>query len=203
MIDRPDDAAADRGALRASHADREQVIRTLKAAYVQGRLWKPEFDQRVSQTFAARTYADLANVTADLPAGIAGAEPPPDPETTKPPVNKPLLWAASVIVVWALALLAIAFPAENVGLATLGVLSILIAGPIAGTLVIDLRHEQRPRSRHLPPGSGQPGPGAGDAGGGTPELPQNPAQDRGPRDPGQMAPYRVAGERRSSTPDFG
>ena len=36
-----------RGELRASHADREQVIGTLKAAFVQGMLAKDEFDQRV------------------------------------------------------------------------------------------------------------------------------------------------------------
>jgi hypothetical protein len=40
--------AGGRGHLRASHADREQVIGTLKAAFVQGRLTKDELDQRVS-----------------------------------------------------------------------------------------------------------------------------------------------------------
>ena len=63
--------AAGRGHLRASHADREQVIGTLKAAFVQGRLTKDEFDLRVGQTLAARTYAELAALTADLPAGLA------------------------------------------------------------------------------------------------------------------------------------
>src|SRR5690242_21901112 len=67
--------AAARGHLRASHADREQVIGTLKAAFVQGRLAKDEFDLRVGQTLAARTYGDLAAVTADLPAGLGAAKP--------------------------------------------------------------------------------------------------------------------------------
>jgi hypothetical protein len=62
--------------LRASHADREQVIGTLKAAFVQGMLARDELDLRVGQTLAARTYADLAAVTADLPAGLAAAQPP-------------------------------------------------------------------------------------------------------------------------------
>jgi Domain of unknown function (DUF1707) len=66
---------ASRGHLRAAHADREQVIDTLKAAFVQGRLAKDEFDMRLGQTFAARTYADLAAVTADIPAELAGAGP--------------------------------------------------------------------------------------------------------------------------------
>ncbi len=65
----------DRGHLRASHADREQVIGTLKVAFVQGMLGKDEFDQRVDQTLASRTYAELAVVTADLPAGLTAAQP--------------------------------------------------------------------------------------------------------------------------------
>jgi len=54
-------AAVGRGHLRASHADREQVIGTLKVAFVQGMLAKDEFDLRVGQAFAARTYAELAS----------------------------------------------------------------------------------------------------------------------------------------------
>ena len=68
--------AADRGHLRASHADREQVVGTLKAAFVQGRLTKDELDARAGQVFAARTYAELTAVTADLPAGLADPRPP-------------------------------------------------------------------------------------------------------------------------------
>ena len=60
-------AAAGRGRLRVSHAEREQVIGTLKAAFVAGRLAKDEFDLRVSQAFASRTYAELAAVTDGLP----------------------------------------------------------------------------------------------------------------------------------------
>ena len=59
-----------RGHLRASHADREQVIGTLKAAFVQGRLVKDEFDLRVGQALTPRTCAELAALTADLPAGL-------------------------------------------------------------------------------------------------------------------------------------
>jgi Domain of unknown function (DUF1707) len=69
--------AGGHGHLRASRADREQVIGALKAAFVQGRLAKDEFDLRVSQTFASRTYAELAALTADLPAGLTAAKPSP------------------------------------------------------------------------------------------------------------------------------
>jgi hypothetical protein len=67
------------GHLRASHADRESVIRTLKAAFVQGRLTEDEFGARVDQVYASRTYAELAEVTDDIPVELTGARPPRDP----------------------------------------------------------------------------------------------------------------------------
>jgi hypothetical protein len=79
-----------RGELRASHADREQVIGTLKAAFVQGMLAKDEFDVRVGQALASRTYAQLAAVTADLPAKPTAAQPPePDRAQCEPPELRP------------------------------------------------------------------------------------------------------------------
>jgi hypothetical protein len=56
-----------RGRLRASHADREQVIEVLKGAFVQGRLDRDEFDLRVGRALASRTSAGLAALTADIP----------------------------------------------------------------------------------------------------------------------------------------
>ena len=61
--------------LRASRADRERVIDLLKAAFVQGRLDRDEFDERVGQALASRTYRELAAITADLPAELIGALP--------------------------------------------------------------------------------------------------------------------------------
>ncbi len=60
--------AAGRGRLRASHADCEQVIDTLKAAFVHGRLSKDELDMRVGQALASRTYAELANSGLSTPS---------------------------------------------------------------------------------------------------------------------------------------
>jgi fermentation-respiration switch protein FrsA (DUF1100 family) len=56
---REDGTAGGLGRLRTSRADREQVIDVLKAAFVQGRLAKDEFDARVGQVLASRTYAEL------------------------------------------------------------------------------------------------------------------------------------------------
>jgi hypothetical protein len=78
-------AAAGRGRLRASHADREHVLDVLKAAFVQGRLTKDEFDMRVGQTFASRTYAELAALTANIPPGLIGVQPLRKPARAEAP----------------------------------------------------------------------------------------------------------------------
>ena len=68
-----------RSHMKACHADREQMIDVLKVAFVQGRLTKDEFDDRVGLALASHTYAELAAVTADIPVGLAGAQPPRRP----------------------------------------------------------------------------------------------------------------------------
>ena len=67
------------GELRASHADRERVIGALKVAFVQGRLTEDELGARAGQAYASRTYAELAEVTADLPAEPTRGRSPRDP----------------------------------------------------------------------------------------------------------------------------
>jgi hypothetical protein len=79
-----------RSELRASHADRERAIEVLKAAFVQGRLAKDEFDLQVGQAFAARTQAELAAVTAGLPAEPTTAQPATAARAqSEPPVVRP------------------------------------------------------------------------------------------------------------------
>jgi hypothetical protein len=91
---RPEDpAAAGRGELRAGHADREQAIDTLKTAFVHGQLTKDELDARAGQALAARTYADLAALTADIPPR------PPAPRSARSPApvrRRPLARAAAM-----------------------------------------------------------------------------------------------------------
>jgi hypothetical protein len=69
-----DGTAGALGRLRTSRADRERAIDVLKAAFVQGRLTKDEFDLRVGRVFASRTYADLEALTADIPDGVTSAQ---------------------------------------------------------------------------------------------------------------------------------
>jgi predicted lipid-binding transport protein (Tim44 family) len=148
------------GHLRASHADRERLVNTLKAAFVQGRLSKTEFDQRVSQALAVRTYADLAAVTVDLPAARIRAEEAREfalaqaaaPAQAAQPVSKPLMWGMIAVVLLGLVSLLIGVPMNNVDLMALGVLAILTGAPVAGTLMLDSWRAGR-SGRQLPPPS--------------------------------------------------
>jgi hypothetical protein len=63
--------------LRASHQDRDRVIERLRVAAGDGRLTMAELDERIELATAARTYAELAAVTADLPADPSATPRPP------------------------------------------------------------------------------------------------------------------------------
>jgi hypothetical protein len=53
--------------LRAGDADRAAVASVLGQAMAAGRLTVDEYDERLTRVFAAKTYGDLAELTADLP----------------------------------------------------------------------------------------------------------------------------------------
>jgi hypothetical protein len=93
-------AAAGHRRLLASHADREQVIDQLKAAFVQDRLTRDEFDVRVGLAFTSRTNAELAALTADIPAGLTAAQPLRKPARvhSRPSVNRAVTGTACMIV---------------------------------------------------------------------------------------------------------
>jgi hypothetical protein len=63
---------------RASHEDRDRVAEVLRVAAGDGRLTAAELDERLEAALTARTYGELARLTADLPAvaGPAGSVPP-------------------------------------------------------------------------------------------------------------------------------
>src|SRR6201986_2778513 len=65
------------GELRASHADRDQVADLLRVAAGDGRLSADELDDRLERALTARTYAELAALTADLPATPGAIIVPP------------------------------------------------------------------------------------------------------------------------------
>ena len=147
------------GRLMASDADRENVVDMLKTAFARGRLTKQELDLRAGQTFAARTYADLAALTADLPAGLTRTEPVRKPAQARPrrPVDKAVVWSAFGVI--ALALFAAAFavpdptPTDNrpIGkILFLVTVVYFITWLVAGVQMLGTWHQQRSR-----PGAGR------------------------------------------------
>ena len=175
--------AGGRGHLRASHADREQAIGTLKAAFVQGMLAKDEFDLRVGQAFASRTYADLAALTADIPAGVAAAQPPRTPAQAGARVPGQAAKAATCAGL-ALALLATAAAFSGPGnyferLILLVVYFLPVAGLSTGGLLLLHSWLEKRSRRELPQG---PPSGPGTQGS------QRAAPVTGPGSPPQIGP---------------
>ena len=55
--------------LRAADADRAAVATVLGRHMADGRLTVDEYDERLARAYAARTYGELDQLTADLPSG--------------------------------------------------------------------------------------------------------------------------------------
>ena len=90
------------GNVRASDADRERAIDVLNAAFAEGRLAKEEHGARVQRAYTSRTYGELHELSADLPAGPLGALPSPRDGTTTaslfvPPLRTNRLAVASLV----------------------------------------------------------------------------------------------------------
>jgi hypothetical protein len=63
--------------IRASDAERDQAAEILRTGYAEGRLSRAELDERLTAAYAAKTRADLCDLTSDLP-GTVPASPAPD-----------------------------------------------------------------------------------------------------------------------------
>jgi hypothetical protein len=140
-------AAAACSGLRASHADREHVIDMLKVAFVHGRVTKDEFGARVGQAFASRTYAELAAVTADIPAGQIADQPPG--KTAGAQARPPVSHAAKArrCVVIALTVMTVATFAPGGPALLLFVPLCLTALMVAAAQILASRHEKHSRGQ--------------------------------------------------------
>ena len=78
-----------RDEMRAADADREAVADQLRSALDEGRLDLHEYDERVQQAYAAKTYGDLKGLLSDLPVGnvpsqrVSSAPAPPGQVTSR------------------------------------------------------------------------------------------------------------------------
>lgn len=78
--------------MRASDADREQIVARLKTAMDEGRLTLHEFDERLQQVYAARTYGELAPVLSDLPVQRGSRVPGVQAKTGVVPTWVKIMW---------------------------------------------------------------------------------------------------------------
>ena len=140
-------AAEGHSRLRASHADREHAIDMLKAAFVQGRVTKDEFDARVGQAFASRTYAELAVVTADIPVTQIADQPPSNPARAQGRRTMSHAAKARRCVVIALAMMTVATFAPSGPALLLFAPLFLTALMVAATQILASQHEKRSRGQ--------------------------------------------------------
>ena len=83
--------------IRASDQERESVVDVLRDAFTDGRLTFDEFEERTAAAYAAKTWAQLWELTADLPVQpLLGADlnhrpqvQRPDPPQLAPPAVPP------------------------------------------------------------------------------------------------------------------
>ena len=155
----PDERAGG-GHLRAGHEDRERVIAELKTAFVQGRLDQDELEERTAGVVASRTYAELAALTADIPAPApvtASAADASSPGRTLARAAK----RAGICLLIAVALMEAAFLAENFLLIVMATFAALGTAGFLGYGILDAWQERRARGRPAPgPGPGSDGPGS-------------------------------------------
>ena len=165
----PDEGGlAGRGHLRAAQTDREQAITVLKTAYAQGRLTKDELEERAAQAFASRTYAELAALTADIPADspIAAGSAAAGSAAAGPRRSTPARTMAKaarrsgVCLLVAIALMEGAFLADNFLLIVAAFFALIAASGFFGYGILDAWEERRSHAK-TPPGPGRRHPGAG------------------------------------------
>jgi len=163
------------------------VIDMLKAAFVQERLTKDEFDLRVGRALASRTYADLAALTGDIPAGRTETRPLPEParkpDSVLPPKARGRATAggAGVGMLFAAAEAMVGGAPPVVGLVGVVLTGVFVAALLAGllTFLSWAVTISRQRSQGSPPGTG--GQASADpAPDGLPHPPHRPPRRRGP-----------------------
>jgi hypothetical protein len=79
--------------LRAADADRAAVAGVLGEHMSAGRLTLDEYDERLTRAYAARTFGELDELTADLPA--LDTPRTPEPAEQAAPAPAPASWLAS------------------------------------------------------------------------------------------------------------
>ncbi len=148
---------AKRGTLRASDADREQIIDRLRTASAEGRLAAHELEHRVTTALKARTYSELDATVADLPSDRRPARPSAQRQVVSTVRAHPALLLVAIPV----ALLVVAVTMLLLtGLVVIWALSIVLGSSCAGNR---RRHHGGPFALGHRMGAQRWGPGRPDA----------------------------------------
>lgn len=105
-----------REGMRAGDSDRKAVADQLKTALDEGRLDLSEYDERLQQTYAAKTFADLDGLLDDLPgtvpvqhSQVEPAAPGAAPAPARSAANQVARWVgpyggviAVAVIIWAI-----------------------------------------------------------------------------------------------------
>jgi hypothetical protein len=101
-----------RDGMRAADADRQETAERLRLALEEGRLDLHEYDERLQRAYAAKTYAELGAVLADLPgpapaqrSAVVPHQPAPPPaaatgSAVAPPASGRGAWLLDVWLPW-------------------------------------------------------------------------------------------------------
>ena len=81
-----------RDEMRAADADRQAVAEQLRAALDEGRLDLHEYDERLQQAYAAKTYGELGELLKDLPSAAT-----PAPRTAAAPAPRVAVGEESLV----------------------------------------------------------------------------------------------------------
>lgn len=147
--------------LRAADVDREFVAERLRGALNEGRLTLTEYDDRLKETYAARTYGDLKALLTDLPETTSPGQSQMMPASSHDAVHadrshehgRSRKWVAAqwsswitvaciLVVVWALSGADSFWPAWPLGIWG----AVLLASTIRGLATGAPNHEARRRA---------------------------------------------------------
>ena len=115
---------------RASDAERDQAADMLRAGYAEGRLSRAELDERLAAAYAAKTHADLRDLTSDLPSTVSGeATAYGRPPVADLPVVDPGPRASMHLNLCLLLCLFLAFPPAGIAYGIYWILTACRSGP--------------------------------------------------------------------------
>ena len=84
--------------MRAADTDRDRTVERLRDAAAEGRLTPDDLERRLESALAARTYAELESLVADLPQ----RESPRPAARERPELTPFLATSVLLVAIWAL-----------------------------------------------------------------------------------------------------